>query len=563
MHLEVNMQAGTKRCNGWCHVPVGMTALMLLVGLPAAAQVEPGVTVGIARTEPASEPVVAGANVTYSVGYTFSTGTYRNIAIVVDLPPAMMYRAYSFPSGTSFEASCVEIGSPVPPPGTAPGYSSWQYQCTFSLATLLLPANGLSGEILLTGLSKRYGIPDGTSLTAHAEVSGEYKDAVGGTYVPLTNQDDEESILFTADANGLVGIVDWSSYTPYLNPVWEQRDVDGNGTFEPGISFNYAFNGYNNGTGQVDPGSTFAVTIPSFAHYLEVVELAHFYEESWTTNVNGSTITLTDSYPIGYTVGNDQFYVNSMRQTSYLAVRVWLSCDDMGPLSGKVAGDYDATVTLNGNEPTTGGPQVLGPITQTLKVPYDLVRDACGVGETAVKTEMPYYNSRASGRFGGWAITFTPPRGVFNLPDPIIVDYLPPKTTICGTSQPGEFTAYYCNVPEVPYNFSRSDFIDSYRANRCSTTITNPQDVTHVVWEAVSWGTPLAISAISFGITHFNDEGLPDGEVIHNEVSLSTADLPEGEAQVSTCPLLPNTPYPMHPRSMWRVCTVGWAIGSR
>lgn len=486
--------------------------LAVLAGLPVSAQAEPAVSVTVALVSPA-QPVAAGANVTYSVGYNFSTGKYRDIAIAVDLPDSAWYLTSTFPSGTTFQTSCEAVG-PVAPPGN----SSWKWRCTFTLSELDLSAGGLSGEIVITAATRTYAIIDGSQKSAMAELNGSYE-ASPGSYSLLTPKTVSVTSSFAAKAQ--VFLRDQSADPTFAANTWEKMSPGG----EAGISFNYTFFSSNVGNGPIAANSEFVVTLPDFVEYLgfSLVPNWQIAGETWTVESEADhVIRVRNQAAFGSTTSLGQVW----DRTSFVRVRAWVPCSQMA----RPSVDYDALLSFSGVEPTATG-TVSWSLSTSLKADDSLFAAACGTGASGQKMQV---GSRTAGRYDKWQIELWPPRGIFPILAPLLIDYVSPLTTVGATTEPAGFTRYYCVVPGVSGNFSREDFLGepghfNYRADNCWTTLpADPSTVTHVVWEADQWGTDSEITKLRFTMCHINDADLAHGTVVSNVASFSAGDWEEG-----------------------------------
>jgi hypothetical protein len=203
-------------------------------------------------------------------------------------------------------------------------------------------------------------------------------------------------------------------------------------------------------------------------------------------------------------------------------VRVWVSCTDL-PL---VSGSLTQVLTVAGNEP-----KATGPFARTHTHTFDTLPAAgatgCGQGGGATKGSNPQ-GTIGEGENFTWTVGTTPPNGVVVVTDAVVVDRIPAKVRFVSAAAPtpAQFTVWYCNIPGETGNFTRAQFLNTYRTNGCSTTApADPSTVTHVVWHAGTWGDAnVGISNFAGTITvHAPIDTFTHNETVTNEARVGGA----------------------------------------
>ncbi len=452
--------------------------VLALVALSPSAFAAPSGTVDV--TGPAS--MVAQG--TYNLGVAYSlTGTgVTNARVTVTLPAGVYISSAVGPQGVT--SSCTN------------NWTTPDHVCTFNLT---FSSGGVAGQLTIAAtLYPTYQI-DGAQMTATATLTANYDNA--GSVVPMQPVSDTLNTAFQANADL------YAHTSALLNPDWRVNPNPPAGKSAVGLSWEYRVNARSNNAA-LNAGWTLRVAVPDPAVFV-----------SWQDeNISANPVTA----PTPWTTGDVVFTGVSMLRywDSTARVRVWVSCTDL-PL---VAGALVNTLTLDGTEPKASGAVARTYVSTFNQVP-GIGTTGCGSGGGGGKSSNPQFTVGADENFT-WTVTGTPPNGVVSVTDAVVIDRIPAGVVFVSANPatPTGFTPWYCVLPAVAGNFTRAQFLSTYRNAGCSAAA--PADVstvTHIVWYAPTWGDPATgISAFSGTLTTRVPEGaLAHGTVVTNAARVS------------------------------------------
>jgi uncharacterized repeat protein (TIGR01451 family) len=461
------MPASTPRA-----LPVALGALALVFAA-SAARAAPAGTVQV--TGPST--LTPSSEVTYGVAYTLTGSGVSNARVAVALPLGFDVQTALGPQGVS--TTCT--GNPVV-----------GVTCTFGLA---FSSGGVAGQLTLAGRLRPGVLLDGAVATTTATLRADYDEGAG--VAPMNPVSGSHQAVVEADA--VPSVQTWA-----ISEVdWRVNPSPPPGKSAVGLSWVYRVRARSFGA-NLNAGWTLAITPPAAS---AIVSADIMFEGSvasppaWTV---GGTVTATGSAPLA------EGFVDA-------SVRVWVSCSDLP--SG-------ASSLVNATQVSGFEAKTSGDAPRTASHAYDVAPDAvgaaCGAGGGASKSSSPQ-NSIGEGETFAWTVSATAPNGVVAVTDAVVVDRIPAGLRFVSASQaaPAAFSIYYCQLPGETGNFTRAQFLATYRTAGCSTAPpANAASVTHVVWHAAAWGDP------SSGISPFSATltvEAPLGVFSHEEVVTNTA----------------------------------------
>ncbi len=447
----------------------------------AHAAVGTGPTGSIDITAPSTTITIPGNSFTYTINYSLSGTGITTSKFVVVLPKGMVYQSTTAPSGVG--ASCggdLAVGQ----------------QCTFTIGAL---SGGVAGQATVTGFMAQFYNHDGDPANAVATLTATYDLGDGVGPQQMTPVADTQPGTISAGVSPSISIeVRNASFTVNPSPP--------PGKSATGLEYDYHITSTNNGGAQVEANWTLTNTA-AFA----AASPLRFVSFSSTA----PTVYTTTSAPSAYGTGNLVIKSSTPMQSFPVGdytVRVWISCTDLP----KVTGDITFALALAGSEIKASGTVAVTGTPSTTVVPT-AAGGACGTGGGSVKSSSPELSVGEGDNFS-FTVATTPPNGVVQATNVVIVDRLPAKVKLVSASAPtpSEFTLYYCVVPAESGNFTAAQFINTYKNANCSTTA-NTTTVTHLVWFAPTWGSPTGITSFA-GSYVMNPpfDAFTDNEVVTN-----------------------------------------------
>ncbi len=360
---------------------------------------------------------------------------------------------------------------------------------------------------------------DGTPLTFAVTLTGSSSATTGGPPAPIGTA----PVDYTIVARGTSTFA-WSSLSGAVaNTITSGGGplLSGEAVPRPGVMRRFVFGARNTGTTLT--GGPQNWTVSGGSGYIFIRAFGHGWTRTTVANPNNpsSNFNVTSAHaPWAPLVGPiTATYTGTATVPPALYIDVFVPCDDYGRTPEQntlLAPDYELTASVTNRFVTYDGVVTPVSVEHGPAGAPDLTA-VCGQGGSLTKSEEGLTLGGSAAR---WRLNLSPPFGVAEFEDAMVVDILPgdaisvtPYST--GNNLLTSFTAWVCNFDGIlPTQFDVSDFLTE-RDLHCREGFDAfiPGD-THLVFYTPSWSDPSGVlaSARTYLQTNFDPEWSRENE---------------------------------------------------